>query len=240
MSYRHLARTRAFTLVELLVVMAIIATLIAIMLPTLNKVRDAAKSAQCMSNLRQIGMGFSQYAASWDGWVLAHKQDTQEWHQNPFLRRSLGVDMKSANDTAKKDVWPNGLLCPSAGTVARTNLRYSIGGTYGFNHENTRKDSYVPYRGAWYKLVRVRMPAMKFLMMDAPTWETTYTDRNGYVVEGFYMPSNTKNGATAFRHGRQDDKSQQRANVLFFDFHVENKPRPEVTGGGDRQWLYFK
>jgi prepilin-type N-terminal cleavage/methylation domain-containing protein/prepilin-type processing-associated H-X9-DG protein len=54
---------RAFTLVELLVVMAVIAILIAILLPALTRARGQARKVKCMSNMRTIGQALSTYAA---------------------------------------------------------------------------------------------------------------------------------------------------------------------------------
>ena len=54
-------RRRGFTLIELLVVIAIIAVLIALLLPAVQAAREAARRAQCVNNLKQIGLAFHNY-----------------------------------------------------------------------------------------------------------------------------------------------------------------------------------
>jgi len=52
---------QGFTLIELLVVIAIIAVLIALLLPAVQAAREAARRAQCVNNLKQIGLGLHNY-----------------------------------------------------------------------------------------------------------------------------------------------------------------------------------
>ena len=55
---------RGFTLIELLVVIAIIAVLIALLLPAVQAAREAARRAQCVNNLKQLGLASHNYLSS--------------------------------------------------------------------------------------------------------------------------------------------------------------------------------
>lgn len=84
-------QSRAFTLVELLVVIAIIAILAALLLPSLQKAREQAKTAFCLSNQKQIALAITLYCDTYENKhpLFTDVSIGANWHRHiwPFLRQ---------------------------------------------------------------------------------------------------------------------------------------------------------
>lgn len=84
------AARRAFSLIELLVVISVIAVLIALILPALGKSRDASRATKCLANVRSIGQALTSYADEhhdrfphWSGWQIWDGDGTLPDHPGP-------------------------------------------------------------------------------------------------------------------------------------------------------------
>jgi len=117
-----------FTLVELLVVIGIIALLISILLPSLNRARGAAQSVQCLSNLRQVGQSMLMYTSDHQGrlpygntWSFGSNPRGDTFHAALSRYTCRNYDDNSIPWSAKnnfvigpKGVMPKGIwTCPS-------------------------------------------------------------------------------------------------------------------------------
>src|SRR5262245_14953607 len=136
MYHVRLRRDRGFTLIELLVVIAIIGVLIALLLPAVQKVREAANKTQCANNLKQLGLAMHNYQVAHGGFPPGRGNRTgtnTELHSCvPFILPYIEQEglhklydfTKACDDPANLAATQTPLkilICPSVPTVRTAN-----------------------------------------------------------------------------------------------------------------------
>ena len=256
-------RRKAFTLVELLVVIGIIAILIAILMPALTRARDQANRIKCMSNLKNIMTGIVGYAAAnksamphpnwggnprgWPGWLY----DNPAWPDwSAYPMEGDGPNWKYLEEGAVYRFITNREVfkCPlhtdrqSSGPSEKF-TSYLMNGAVNDFGGSASNPTARPY------------PISKFKVTDIIIWETGESDLTGrlFSFPPFNDGSSEASEMLSERHGaRGRDRNSGKvvgnggASVGFVDGHVEymsyadyrfEQEKPVMRPGQSRLWI---
>jgi prepilin-type N-terminal cleavage/methylation domain-containing protein len=220
---------RGFTLVELLVVIGIIALLISILLPALNRARDTAIALKCQAQLRNFGQATAMYVNDNKGALPVWRVDAPvipyDWSYRPInggggpwpysYMQMLGAYLTRINSSwdQNQEVFrcPSSDSVPLGGsdsfmrTIPYVTHAYSVRLTWGAQSPNWSEIG-----TGWPKITQAKSPSETIQMGDANNWEIAWA----WLYPGY---RSAPGGAPVGWHGPKRDGYSR----LFLDGHVE-------------------
>ena len=243
--------SRAFTLVELLVVIGIIALLISILMPALNKARKQANAVKCQSNMKQIGQSLIMYAEQHKGKALPVWP--WSWHQPVWsgavpnytwdvgYQEFLGPWINKNKEVFRCPDRPELAYISQPITALETEGGYAV--DYAFNETGWSASPYEGYLCDGRPLAKIKNSAMKVWVAEASNvaperngWQVSYSDDGSGGPNPLYDQvltwDNFYNAPGCDWHSAVEPERHGKGNnCLFYDGHVEH-----VVGSYGRQW----
>jgi prepilin-type N-terminal cleavage/methylation domain-containing protein/prepilin-type processing-associated H-X9-DG protein len=212
-----------FTLLELLVVVAILSILLSILLPSLANVRKKAKSIQCSGNMAQIGRSTALYGDDNNGWAPMTGTDTSFTFTNVHSMSSYlglaphepGADLRVARIAlCPTKIWRNSDMGMSSYWTDWW------GTSYSYNAHMTYLPWVTSQPDLSNKMMQAKNPSTRMLLGDS-----------------YKLAPNSLDVISEF-----DLRHQNSTNVLFVDIHVEPRSLSEIpvsrSGGNDPMNFY--
>ncbi|HIG30711.1 MAG TPA: type II secretion system protein [Verrucomicrobiales bacterium] len=224
---------KAFTLVELMTVIAISGILASLLLPVISKSKSSAQRVQCTSNLRQLGFAVQLYWNDFEQKPFAYSTErTSKGIRYWFGRLEKGVEGQRKLDHTQGVLWPyikgRGIeRCPSFDYSSPLYKSKAITASYGYGynlHIAQKSESGLQSQGR-FRMTQLKSPSGSALFADAAQindFQPPASSSNPMLEEFYYINFNPGDYPNVhFRH-------QIQANSLFCDGHVSNEsPLPD-------------
>lgn len=221
-------KTRGFTLVELLAVIAIIGVLSALTFAGIARARESSRNAACLNNLRQIGTGLLLFAGDNRGMIPGRtyaaefKSDGTATYTHWYRRLGRGDYVSKSNAYGDSPVFYCPSYTPNAPTDPEVDDPTNVFYRYGMRN-------WVPNEAGWtlndetrlLPLNSIENPADFFLVSDS-----IYTTKE---MQGYSIPQGSTEWGIHLRHNN-------RANTVFADGHVAAMGREYFTSLHLRQF----
>lgn len=213
---------KAFSLLEVLVTVAILGIFVGLLLPLLSQMRSNADGAKCMGNMRQIALSLIDYANDHDGrTVAAHypdedynwAQQVTKWDgssQSLIQFKNYGIWRCPSNLTQTKSPMANG--------TGPANTSYMING-----YRNSAESSENRY--ANNKVANFRKPSQLYMVLEGRYFRSEVSSQNGSQT----IPENIYNSARSLNYARYPHAGKM--NIAFADGHVARVSGPVLDRG---------